>query len=169
MLQFKKSSSYEVAFIQSGDEIFALTDTWPNFPPSVRLKANINVALVLLKRHVFIQRTDKCSIEICYDKSDFYETWGGKFISWQYAQGMSAELRGQWCFGAPGGKWNDCGIYGSVFHGFTPLFASAMATTLEFSFSLLACNGNTLLLAENRKHWWQSSLVTSTEDTLFYF
>ena len=73
---------------------------------------------------------------------------------------MSAELRGQWCFGALGGEWNDCGIYGSVFHGFTPLFASAMATTLEFSFSLLACNGNTCLTLHTPTNREQKVLMT---------
>ena len=84
----------------------------------------------------------------------------GKFKSWQYAHGISAELRGQWCFGALGGEWNDCGIYGSVFHGFTPLFASAMATTLEFSFSLLACNGNTCLTLHTPTSREQKVLMT---------
>jgi hypothetical protein len=66
VLQFKKSSKYEVAFIQPGDEIFGIADRWPDFPPSVRLKPSVNIALVLVRKHIVIQRTDKC------DKRDEY-------------------------------------------------------------------------------------------------
>ena len=42
VLQFKKSSRIEISFIHPGDEIFVISDTWPDYPPSVRLKKNVN-------------------------------------------------------------------------------------------------------------------------------
>ena len=60
MLWFKKSSRYEIAFIQPGDEIFGISDIWPEYPPSVRLKKSINNALVLIKKQQLVKEADKC-------------------------------------------------------------------------------------------------------------
>ena len=60
VLQFKKSSRIEISLIHPGDEIFVISDTWPDYPPSVRLKKNVNDALVLIKKYQYTKRVGKC-------------------------------------------------------------------------------------------------------------
>lgn len=60
MLQFKRSSSIDISFIQPGDEIFVTMDIWPDIPPAVRLKKNIGGGLVLLKKYVYVQGGENC-------------------------------------------------------------------------------------------------------------
>ena len=61
MLRIKRSSDIEVLFIQSGEEIFSTIDLWPNFPPSIRLKKNIETVDVLLKKSIHIHAEDTCN------------------------------------------------------------------------------------------------------------
>ena len=69
MLRIKRSSDIEVLFIQSGEEIFATVDLWPNFPPSIRLKKNIETVDVLLKKSIHIQGKDTCTGDENYQYS----------------------------------------------------------------------------------------------------
>ena len=74
VLQFKKSSRIEISFIHPGDEIFVISDSWPYYPPSVRLKKNVDDALVLIQKYQYTKRVGKC------EKVDNY-IYSGRFKS----------------------------------------------------------------------------------------
>ena len=69
VLRIKRSSDIEVLFIQSGEEIFSTIDLWPNFPPSIRLKKNVETVDVLLKKSIHIQEKDTCTGDENYQYS----------------------------------------------------------------------------------------------------
>ena len=69
VLRIKRSSDIEVLFIQSGEEIFSTIDLWPNFPPSIRLKKNMETVDVLLKKSIHIQGKDTCTGDENYQYS----------------------------------------------------------------------------------------------------
>ena len=69
VLRIKRSSDIEVLFISSGEEIFSTVDLWPYFPPSIRLKKNVETVDVLLKKSIHIQGKDTCTGDENYQYS----------------------------------------------------------------------------------------------------